>query len=259
MTLEELLEELGLEAEAGEKIEAYASAFAAGLKATNANLKSEKRKLQSDLAGFSGLNLEAIAEALGLDADELEYAEIPDLIATVKATGEPPKDDLRVAELERKLAKATKRAEDAERSSAETRDRLSLRLASRDMETQASAAITAASGSVRALMPHIKGRVKSSVDEDGEITHTILAPNGEPMEDAAGNPATFKMLVDEFHRDDDLSRNFDAPVSDVLGVGGRRKGTAGTTKKWSEMDLDEKMDLKAKNPALASRLKADAV
>ena len=107
-------------------------------------------------------------------------------------------------------------------------------------------------------MPHVKGRVKTEIDEDGDITHVILAPNGEPMEDSSGNPATIKMLIDEFRRDEEFGGNFKSPLGDG-GMGSKRPGSrGGSNKKWSEMSLDERSELKRNNPALAERLKAAA-
>lgn len=257
MTLEELLELLGLDAEAGDKITEYADAQVAGLKRNNTQLKSEKRALQAKIDAYAGLDIEEIASVLGREVDDIDFDDLPSLIEAVKATGEGNKDDARVAELERKLAKAVQRAEAAEAATTEQTSKLRKQLGEKDLATLASAEISAASGSVKALMPHVKGRIKTEIDEDGEITHIPLAPNGEPMEDSSGNPATIKMLVDEMRRDDDLASCFSAPI-DAGGMGSKRPGARGAGKKWSEMSLDERSELKRSNPALAERLKAAA-
>lgn len=257
MELEELLESLGLDAEAGTHITAYANAQAAGLKRNNTQLKAEKRALQSKVDGYAGLDVEEIASVLGREVDDIDLDDLPALIAAVKGTGEITKDDPRVAELERKLEKANKRAETAETESKDETARLRKQLGERDLATLASAEIVSAKGSVKALMPHIKGRIKTEIDEDGDITHIPLAPNGEPMEDASGNPATIKMLIDEFRRDEDLAANFSAPIEGG-GMGTKRPGNRGGGKKWSEMSLDERSEMRKSNPALADRMKSVA-
>ena len=254
MTLSELLEKLGLDAEQGEDISAFANSETAGLRRTNASLKEEKRALQSKLNALSGLDLDAVAEALGVDGDEMDLDDLPSMIVSSRqAKGEASADnDARVGELERKLNKAIQRAELAESDASDRIGRLNSKLGSRDLATIAAQEISSADGSVKGLMPHIKGRVKTVVDEDGDICHVCLAPNGEPMEDAQGNPATVKMLVDELRRDDELSGLFKAPLG---GTGMKPGGNMTTSKKWAEMNLDERSELRAKNPALADRLK----
>ena len=88
MTLEELLELLGLDAEAGEKIIAFADAQAAGPKRANVQLKSEKRELQAKLDAFSGFDRDEIASALGLDSEDVDLDDLPSLIEGVKGTAD---------------------------------------------------------------------------------------------------------------------------------------------------------------------------
>lgn len=263
MTIEELAEKLGIELtdESRQEIEAFAAAEVAALKATNRKLKDEKRTITEKLNALNKLDIEAIAEAIGQDIDDFDLDELPDLIDQLKVKDDDDgkqqtKDNPRIAELERKLDRAKKRGEDDLAQRDDQITKLTKAIGENSLKADASEVIAAAAGSVKGLMPHVKGRVKTEVDEDGQVDLVILAANGEPMEDSKGNPASLKDLVEELRRDEDLGGLFKS------GLGGSdtkpNRGGPGSNKKWSEMNLDERSALKQSNPVLYDRMKSAA-
>jgi len=257
MTIEELAAKLGIDLDdaAKEAIESYMASQTVGLKRTNKELKEEKRSIAEKLAKFRDFDMDAVGDALGNDDFDLD--ELPALIKALKVeTKDAPKDDPRVAELERKLERAEKRHQAAFAERDSQLNTITGALTNSTIDAQATQAISAAKGSVKGLMPHVKGRIKAEVDENGHVEMIILAPNGEPMEDASGTPATLKHLVDELRRDDELGALFEAAPG---GSGAPRQGgTKHTGKTWKEMNLDERSELSRSNPALAATLKAAA-
>jgi hypothetical protein len=263
MDITKLLETLGVEAtdENKEAIAAHVEHETAGIRTNRDKYKREKENAKDRLSAFEGMDLEEVAEALGAKADELDLSELPDLIrAASKPTGEADhKNDERVAELERRLERAQKKLTDAEEAGKARSDALKAAIGRAAAEAQITAAITDKEGNAHLLKPHALGRVKYDVDDDGHVEITVLAPNGEPMEDSKGNPAKVADLIEEFAHSDHFMAAF---PPDPGGTGEHQsQGVPGGGKNpWhpDSLNVTEQARLMREKPAAAARLKAAA-
>jgi hypothetical protein len=101
---------------------------------------------------------------------------------------------------------------------------LSSALERRLVDAEATAALAAAKGSPKVLLPHIKSHVKV-VEEDGEyVVHVVDAKGNQRIGDAKGSPMTISQLVEEMKADPEFARNFDGSGS---SGGGATKSNAG--------------------------------
>jgi hypothetical protein len=93
------------------------------------------------------------------------------------------------------------------------------------VDAEATAALAAAKGSPKVLLPHIKSHVKVEL-EDGEYVVHVVDTKGNPrIGDAKGNPMTIAQLVDELRADPDFARNFEGTGSS--GGGASRSNASG--------------------------------
>lgn len=98
------------------------------------------------------------------------------------------------------------------------------------VDAEATAALAAAKGKTKVLLPHIKASVKV-VEEDGEFVVQVVDSKGNPrIGDAKGNLMTISQLVEELKSDPEFAQNFEgtgssgggASRSIASGVGGSR-------------------------------------
>ena len=105
------------------------------------------------------------------------------------------------------------------------------------VDAQATAAIAEAKGIPQLLLPHIKGRVKV-LEENGQFKVQILnAAGGQMVADAAGTPATFKHLIDEFKADPIYGRAFEGTGASGGGANQTRATSTGKPMALSAFNL----------------------
>lgn len=105
------------------------------------------------------------------------------------------------------------------------------------IDAQATAAIAEAKGIPQLLLPHIKGRVKV-LEENGQFKVQILnAAGGQMVADAAGTPATFKHLIDEFKADPIYGRAFEGTGASGGGANQTRTTSNGKPMALSAFNL----------------------
>lgn len=262
MTLEELLAALGVDGSDENKnaIGRYLEAQTSGIKANRDKLKAEKASALAKLKNYEGLDLGDVREAIGAD-DDIDIADLPDLIraAKVKSTGDGPKDDARVSELEGKLARLQKRWDDEAAVLASRESALKTSIAKGAVDSAVTAAISEKGGNALLLKPHVSARISAEVDEDGRVELTVLTPTGEPMEDKTGAPATVLDLVEELRNTEHFGAAF---AADGTGGTGAREGQRINTGRnpWSgeHFNLTEQARLNRENPATAKRLREQA-
>ncbi len=90
------------------------------------------------------------------------------------------------------------------------------------IDNAATTAIAAAKGSVEALLPHVKARMKMRINDAGQMVSEVLQKDGvtPAIADGAGNSMTVTQLVDEFKHSDIFKPLFE-------GVGATGGGAAG--------------------------------
>ena len=262
MTLEELLAALGVDGsdENKDAIGQYLEAQTSGIKANRDKFKTEKANALAKLKAYEGLDLDDVREAIGAD-DDIDIADLPDLIraAKAKSTGDGPKDDARVAELEGKIDRLQKRWDEDKAALASRESALKASIAKGAVDSAVTAAISEKNGNALLLKPHVSGRIKAEVDEDGRVELIVLTPTGEPMEDKTGAPASVLDLVEEFRNTEHFGAAF---AADGTGGTGAREGQRIKAGKnpWmkDQLNLTEQARISRENPATAARLKAAA-
>jgi hypothetical protein len=259
MTLEELAEKLGIELNDTTKgaIGAYLTAQTAGLKSNRDQLNRDVVRLKAELKAFDGIDAEELTATL----EELQL-EPGDLVERVRANPQPNGDAVKAAEAaaeakyQRQIAKTAK-----ERDAAiAERDAANRARCDSEVQRQLMDELAKKKGNSDLLLPMLRGRVKSEIGEDGKVTITVLAPNGDEMFGDAGAVATVGDLIESIRRDEKFGIAFEAEGggSDA-GHGGQRR-PSGRTNPWAKAtwNLTEQNKLKNENPALAGQLKRQA-
>lgn len=266
MTLEELLEKLGLtkSAEITEAIAAYTTAQTTALKANRDQLLKDNKKLKDAAKQFEGLDAGELAEALAeLD---LDMADVIERLRTEPKADPKNKDtqaliDAAVAEatkkLQRTIDKQTKDIADKDAAiGAANKARIDETI-DRHLTTE----LAAHKGMPELLLPMLRGRVKGEIGEDGKVVLTVLAPNGEEMQAAGGQMATVATLVESVKADDKFGRAFEADGGGSGAKGGdKRPGGAGKNPwmKGANFNRTEQARIRESNPALALTLQKQA-
>lgn len=259
MTIEELLKALGVDVtdENKDLVEGFDEANTKGIKEKRDQFRRERDKAREGLKAMSGLDLEEVRDALGVD--ELALDELPDLIRTAKAGEKDPKQDQRVVELEAKLERAEKRQREATDQAEARESTLKAALSRKTVETLVTEAVASKDGNITLLKPHLMGRVKTEVTEDGDVEVTVLQPNGEALEDKHGNPASIEQLVAEFANSETFAAAF--PADGIGGSGVKETSRVQNQRNpWAKetLNLTEQARIRRENPALAEKLKAAA-
>lgn len=268
MTIEELAEQLGItltDANRGQvttSLNAYVTAQTSTLKANRDQLLKDVKNLKNQLKAFEGLDgaeLATALEELGIGAD--------DIIDRLRAPppGDPKNPDVAKqiadavaaaeAKLQRKIAAAEKKAADAEGALAIANkarvDETIERALTGELATQ--------KGNVDLLLPMLRGRVKGEIGEDGKVSLTVLAANGDEMLGTNGASGTVALLVETIKRDEKFGIAFEA---DGGGSGSRpnTQRNSGRKNPWKKetFNLTEQSSIRAENPALADQLKREA-
>jgi hypothetical protein len=178
----------------------------AALLAKNSEILREAKKYKETARKFEGIDPERY-KALETAAEEAERKRL-EAVGDWKA---------REAQLLEKVQKDIE-ARDGRISA------LSSALERRLVDAEATAALAAAKGSPKVLLPHIKSHVKV-VEEDGEyVVHVVDAKGNQRIGDAKGSPMTISQLVEEMKADPEFARNFDGSGS---SGGGATKSNAG--------------------------------
>jgi hypothetical protein len=189
-----------------EQVAEMVAAEVAGLKANNATLLTEKKRLADLAKKYEGLDPDAARNALQA-AEEAERKR-------AEAAGDWK---AREAQLLEKVGKDMQ-AKDA--TIGTYRSALERRL----VDSEAVAAIAAAKGATKVLLPHVKSQTKV-VEEEGEFVVYVVDSKGNPrIGDAKGSPMTIAQLVEEMKQDPDFARNFDGTGS---SGGGAPRSTGG--------------------------------
>lgn len=117
---------------------------------------------------------------------------------------------------------------------------LSTALERRLIDAEATAAIAAAEGVTKLLLPHMKGRLRP-VETDGDWRVEVLNAKGEPWL-KNGEPATIADLVAEFREDPEFGRAFKPSGNGGSGAGNGAAGGGSGRKSVKDMTERERMD-----------------
>lgn len=267
MTLEELLEKLGLTktAEITEAITNYTNAQTTALKANRDALLKDNKKLKEAAKAFEGLDAGELAEALA--ELNLDMADVIDRLKAEPKGDKTNKDtqaliDAAVLEatkkLQRTIDKQTKDIADKDAAiSAANKARIDETI-DRHLTTE----LATHKGVPELLLPMLRGRVKGEIGEDGKVVLTVLAANGEEMQAAGGQVATVATLVEAIKADAKFGMAFEADGggSGAKGDAKRQSSTAGKNPwmKGANFNRTEQMKISQSNPALAQQLKKQA-
>lgn len=196
-----------------------------GLKSSLQKERASVKSLITKLESFDDLDPEAARAALKT-VDELgDQASVDEKIAAgLKAKEEQlqakfQKDlDAQTAKFSTDLTAANKRADTLERQ-----------LENELVTSAATAAISKAKGSVRLLLPVVRGMVRMEKRDDGTMAAAIMDGSGNPrLSTQAGSmdPMTMDELVEELRGDNEFARGFDG--SGASGGGSSNSDGGGT-------------------------------
>ncbi len=119
------------------------------------------------------------------------------------------------------------------------------------VQSAAQAAIAAAKGNVRTLLPHVTGQVKVIEDDRGEFAVSIVDKDGDVRYTSKGEPFTFTDLVNEMKLDPDFAMNFENSGSTGSGARGGSGGGLGggkAMKTYSQKEWRALMSTADKKP-----------
>lgn len=195
-----------------EQVAELVAAEVAGLKANNATLLQEKKRLADLAKKYEGLDPDAARNALQA-AEEAERKRA-EMAGDWKS---------REAQL---LEKFNKDISSKDTAITTYRSALERRL----VDSEAVAAIAAAKGAPKVLLPHVKAQTKV-VEEDGEFVVYVVDGKGNPrIGDAKGSPMTIAQLVEEMKQDPDFARNFEGTGSTGGGATKSSGGAGGAVR-----------------------------
>jgi hypothetical protein len=121
-------------------------------------------------------------------------------------------------------------------------------------------ALTEAKGDADLLMPHITSRIKSELNDAGDVVITVLDEKGGPMlVGSEAKPASVKDLLETMKKNTSFAKAFAASGISGSGANGAPNIT-GVTNPWlpQTFNLTKQGQVARENPELASALKAAA-
>jgi hypothetical protein len=122
-----------------------------------------------------------------------------------------------------------------------------------------SKAIREAEGVSDLLEPHVRARIKSTLDADGKVTLTVLAADGTEMLADGVKPATVSDLLAELKANPTFAPAFTAKT--ISGTGAKpNAGPQGIANPWMvpTLNITKQMELVRSNPTLAKAFAAAA-
>lgn len=131
------------------------------------------------------------------------------------------------------------------------------KFADRSLNNLVMTAVSAAEGDPELLMPFLKSRIKSTMDEAGNVKVDVLKADGTPMLNANGDAAGLTDLVNEYKNSERFGVMFKASNKGGSGAG-NGNGAPGLAnnpfKKGATFNVTEQMKLYKSNPTLAKSL-----
>jgi hypothetical protein len=189
-----------------------------------------KFRLNADFEDVSGLKTKN-AELIGTNKKLAERAKLlgdrtpedvqADLEFAAKAREDKAKAEGNFTALQTQMAeKHAKELDGVKKRTVKIEGKLYDVLAKREVE----AAITAAGGNAKVMLPHILPFIKVT-EHDDDFTAQVVDAKGNPrIVDGQATPMTIAQLVEQFKADEVFGDNFKA--SDVKGGGARTEGAA---------------------------------
>jgi len=173
-------------------------------------------------------------------------------------------------------AKAEQDAKDALASSTDAnavRDTLGKEIKTRDdrinsllgekkdakVRSQVKRALTEAKGDPELLMPHITSRLKSEVNDAGDVVITVLDEAGKPMMVGTdAKPAKISDLLESFKKNSSLAKGFAASGTGGSGAASFNGSLTGVVNPWAatSFNLTKQGEIATSNPEMAKALKA---
>jgi len=93
------------------------------------------------------------------------------------------------------------------------------------VEAEAAQAIAKLGGNVKLLFPHVKSQVKTSLNDDGSVSYTVVDEYGNPrIGDSKGSAMTVEQLVAEMRSSDEFAPAFKA--NNASGGGASRSASS---------------------------------
>ena len=132
------------------------------------------------------------------------------------------------------------------------------------VESAAKSAIAEAKGKVKPLLPYVLQKI-DMIEENGSYRAVVLDEDGEPRLTRDGKEMDIRALVEELKADPEFQPLFEAQQVSGSGarstVGGSPSTLGAAYNPWNPKtrNLTEQMKLERQNPALAERLKRQAL
>jgi phosphotransferase system IIB component len=127
------------------------------------------------------------------------------------------------------------------------------------VRSQVKRALTEAKGDADLLMPHITSRLKSEVNDAGEVVITVLNEDGKPwMVGTDAKPAKISDLLESFKKNASLAKGFSASGTSGSGATFNAGALKGVVNPWAPetLNLTKQGEIVRSNPEMAKALKA---
>lgn len=213
-------------------LEAYAEQKAAGLKSKKDELLSQNVKLKERAKALEEIELKYNAEREAAERKKLE------------AKGEY--DKLLAREKDKFAAEVAKKDEQV----AKMRAALEAKL----VDAEAIAAISAAGGSAKLLLPHVKSMTRVVEADNGALVVEVLDKDGLPIDGG------FTALIESMKTDEDFLGAFRSTTASGGGATNQGEVVRGVTNPYARetFNMTEQAKLERSNPELAALLKKQA-
>lgn len=111
-------------------------------------------------------------------------------------------------------------------------------------------------GDINLLFPHISSRIKSDINDDGDVSITVLGKDGTKMLGRDAKDATLKDLIEEMKSDPSLAKGFAARGTKGAGTPVNANDMKGVVNPWAKdtFNLTAQTQLYLSNPELAKAL-----
>lgn len=221
-----------------------------------------KTYFENKMKGLSDKNAELLGKHGSLKG-EIEALGGIDTVKALKAAADKAAADAETARLEalRKDGDKSQLEEHYTKLLGEKDSRfqkLQQSLVSKEVEAALTAAIAEEEGSALLLMPHLRGRIEATIDDEGKISMVVKGKAGETVGED-GKPLTLKSLVTEAKRDPQFGAAFKA--HQASGGSNRPSGKAATSDNpfsKAKPNYTKQSELIRDNPGLAKTLATEA-
>lgn len=265
MTLAELFAKLGITStpELEQAVAEYTAAQTTALKKNRDDLLKDNKKLKDAIKAFDGIDSAELVEAL--EAANIDASE---LIDHLKKPPSPSNEKVEkqiadgIAAAQKAMDRKLKKSEDDLKAAQEALNKSNKARIDEHNERVLVTEIAAQKGNVDLLLPMLRGRVKSEIDEDGKINTVFLAANGDELQGAGGQVATVSTLIGSIKADEKFGIAFEAEGGGSAAKGSTKRPTGSTgVNPWVKgpnFNRTAQAKMRQENPTLAATLERQA-